>query len=87
MQEESKTTPYRVHTPLVAFTNENDGRTEFVAIPRGSIMVVLRKLGSTCLVDVECDGKRLSVFSRDIEQCTDKIAGSNEVAEAQRHGP
>jgi len=40
MQEETKPTPYRVHTPLVALTHENDGRTRFVAIPRGSLFYV-----------------------------------------------
>jgi hypothetical protein len=87
MEQESKATAYRVHAPLVALTNENDGRTRFVAIPRGTLILVFGKLGSIGLVDVECEGERLSVFSRDIEQRTYEIEGSNEIAHAQRHGP
>jgi len=86
MEEQSKATACRVHTPLVALTNEN-GRTRFVAIPRGSLIVVFGKLGSIGLVDVDFEGKRRSVFIRDIDQHTHEMEGSDQAARAQRHGP
>ena len=46
MQGDPKTSVYRVHTPLVAQARQDGGRTEFMAIPRGSLMLVSGDLGS-----------------------------------------
>lgn len=76
MQEDPKTRVYRVHTPLVAQTRQDDGRAEFIAIPRGSVMLVSGNLSFLGLVDIECQGKRLPVCRRDIEERAEKMAGS-----------
>ena len=76
MQEGTKTSAYRVHTPLVAQARQDDGRAEFIAIPRGSVMLVSGSEGSLSLVDVEYKGKRLAVYRRDIEERADKMADS-----------
>jgi len=71
MQEKPAT--YRVRAPLVASTHRKDGRTRFVALPRGSLLLAPGKLGPLGLVDVECEGRKLSVFSRDIHERAVKI--------------
>ena len=76
MQDDPKTSVYRVQTPLVAQAHQDDGRSEFIAIPRGSVMLVSGNLGSLGLVDVEYRGKRLAVYRRDIEERADKTADS-----------
>lgn len=73
MQEKPNTTTYRVRAPLVASTDGQDGRARFVALPRGSLIVAPGELGPLGLVDVECEGKKLSVFSRDIHERAVKI--------------
>ena len=45
MQEDPKAGVYRVHTPLVAQAHQHGGRTEFMAIPRGSLMLVSGRPG------------------------------------------
>jgi hypothetical protein len=76
VQEGPKTSVYRVHTPLVTQARQDGGRTEFMAIPRGSLMLVSGDLGSLGLVDVEYKGKRLAVYRRDIEERAEKMAES-----------
>jgi hypothetical protein len=71
MQE--KPAIYRVRAPLVASIQESDGRARFVAIPRGSMLVAPGPLGPLGLVEVECDGKKLSVFSRDIHERAERV--------------
>ena len=72
MQTNPKTGVYRVHTPLVA-QRQNDGRAEYVAIPRGSMMLVPDKQPEFGLVDVEYEGKMLVVYRRDIEERADRM--------------
>jgi len=72
MQEKPKTT-YRVRAPLVASIHGRDGRGRFVAVPRGSVIVAPGELGQLGLVDVEYEGRMLSVFSRDIHERAVKI--------------
>ena len=81
MPDEPTTSVYRVHTPLVAQSVQTDGRARFVAIPRGSIILVSGILGSGGLIDVQCDGARLAVFRRDIEERAEKLADSSPSAE------
>jgi len=71
MQEKSAT--YRVRSPFIASTHGHDGRARFVAVPRGSLIVAPGELAPLGLVDVECDGKKLSVYSRDIHERAVKI--------------
>ncbi len=52
---------------------QHDGRSRFVAIPRGSVMLVLGMPQLRGLVDIEYDGQRLAVFSRDIEERAHKL--------------
>ena len=68
MQENANTTAYTVHTPLVAQTRDQDGRIRFVAIPRGSVLTVSGDSLDIGLLDVDCNGRKLSVFSRDIQE-------------------
>lgn len=77
MPKKPATTAYRVHTPLVASTYGDDGRVRFVAIPRGSVIVTTGEPGPLGLVDGECDGKPISVFSRDIHERAVKIESTN----------
>ena len=72
MQTNPKTGVYRVHTPLVA-QRQKDGRAEYVAIPRGSMMLVPDKQTQFGLVDVEFDGRTLAVYRRDIEERADRM--------------
>jgi hypothetical protein len=67
MQGNPKTGVYRVHTPLVA-QRQTDGRAEYMAIPRGSMMLVPDEEGDFDLVDVEYEGKTLAVYRRDIDE-------------------
>jgi hypothetical protein len=60
----------------VAQARENDGSAQFVAIPRGATMLVFGNLQSFGLVDVECEGQRLAVFRRDIEERAEKVEDS-----------
>ena len=76
MQEQSVTTAYRVRAPLVASARGDDGRARFIAIPRGAVIVAPGQLGPLGLVDVECDGVKLSVFSRDIRERAVRIDDS-----------
>ena len=73
MPEGSKTSVYRVHTPLMAQARQDDGRSRFIAIPRGSVVVVAGNAGPLGLVDVEYKGKRLAVYHRDIEERAQKM--------------
>jgi len=82
MQEQPETTAYRVRTPLVASARGKDGRARFIAIPRGAVIVAPGRLGPLGLVDVECDGITLSVFSRDIRERAVKIDGSKPAVNA-----
>ncbi|HLG98249.1 MAG TPA: hypothetical protein VKX49_18180 [Bryobacteraceae bacterium] len=84
MQEQSTTTVYRVHTPLVAQEKEGDGHLRFVAIPRGSMMYVPGKLESFGFVDVQCDGKTLAVFSRDIRERAEKVDNPSQITPTPR---
>lgn len=72
MQNQSVTTRYRVHTPLVAMTVQNDGRSYLIAVPRGSVMETVANQGSAGFVDVMLNGLRLAVFSRDIDERTER---------------
>jgi len=73
MQEDPKTSVYRVHTPLMAQARQDDGGARFIAIPRGSVVLVDGNVGSLGLVDVEYKGKRLAVYRRDIEERAEKM--------------
>ena len=72
MPGDPKTGFYRVHTPLVA-QRQTDGRAEYVAIPRGSMMLVPEKEGDLGLVDVEYEGRTLAVYRRDIDERADRV--------------
>ena len=74
MQQLPKTIAYRVHSPLVAQASVSDGCVQFVAIPRGSVMLVFGSLAPFGLVDVEYEGKRLAVWCRDIEERAEELA-------------
>lgn len=73
MREKPNTITYRVNSPLVASVSAQNGRARFVAIPSGSVIVAPLEFDPLGLVDVECDGKMLSVFSRDIRERTERI--------------
>lgn len=73
MQEDLKTSVYRVHTPLMAQAHQDDGRAQFIAIPRGSVVLVAGNAGHLGLVDVEYKGKTLAVYRRDIEERAEKV--------------
>ena len=73
MREKSNTIIYRVNSPLVASVSAQDGRGGLVAIPSGSVIVAPLELDPLGLVDVECEGKTLSVFSRDIRERAERI--------------
>jgi hypothetical protein len=68
-----KAATYRVRMPLVASTHRHDGPARFVALPRGSLIVAPGEFGPLGLVEVECEGRKLSVFSRDIRERAVKI--------------
>ena len=74
MPEETNTGVYRVHTPLMGQARQDDGRAEFIAIPRGSVVLVDGNAGALGLVDVEYKGKRLAVYRRDIEERAEKVS-------------
>jgi hypothetical protein len=82
MQEQPDTSAYRVRAPLVACARGEDGRARFIAIPRGAVIVAPGRLGPLGLVDVECDGIKLSVFSRDIRERAVKIDDSKPAVNA-----
>lgn len=62
------TTEYRVSAPLVASTQDGDGRARFIAIPRGSVIVAPGNLEPLGIVEVEYEGRMISVFTRDIHE-------------------
>ena len=73
MRENTNTIIYRVNSLLIASVSTQDGRGGLVAIPSGSVIVAPLELDLLGLVDVECDGKTLSVFSRDIRERAERI--------------
>ena len=73
MREKPNTITYRVNSPLVASVSAQDGRARFLAIPSGSVIVAPLELDPLGLVDVECEGKTLSVFTRDIRERAERI--------------
>lgn len=73
MQDDPKTSVYRVHTPLMAQARQDGGRAQFIAIPRGSVVVVAGNAGPLGLVEVDYNGKKLSVYRRDIEERAQKM--------------
>jgi hypothetical protein len=78
MREKPSTITYRVSSPLVASVCAEDRRARFVTIPSGSVIVAPLELEPLGLVDVECDGKMLSVFSRDIRERAERIDGAKQ---------
>ncbi|HTS48083.1 MAG TPA: hypothetical protein VMH05_09065 [Bryobacteraceae bacterium] len=57
----------------MAQAQHGDGRAQFIAIPRGSVVLVAGNAGPLGLVDVEYKGKRLAVYRRDIEERAQKV--------------
>lgn len=81
MHAQPGTNTYRVHTPLVAQEEEGNGHVRFVAVPRGSLMRVSGRVESFGFVDVQWNGKKLSVFSRDIQERAERVENPDEVAQ------
>jgi len=73
MPADPRTSVYRVHTPLMAQARQDEGLAQFIAIPRGSVVLVDGNAGPLGLVDVEYKGKRLAVYRRDIEERAEKV--------------
>jgi len=57
----------------MAQARQDDGGARFIAIPRGSVVLVDGNVGSLGLVDVQYKGKRLAVYRRDIEERAEKM--------------
>lgn len=57
----------------MAQARQDGGRAQFIAIPRGSVVVVAGNAGPLGLVDVDYNGKKLAVYRRDIEERAQKM--------------
>lgn len=57
----------------MAQARQDEGPAQFIAIPRGSVVLVDGNSGPLGLVDVEYKGKRLAVYRRDIEERAEKV--------------
>jgi len=77
MREKTNTITYLVNSPLLA-SFAQDGRARLVAIPSGSVIVAPIELDPLGLVDVECEGKTFSVFTRDIRERAERIDGAKQ---------
>ncbi len=59
---------YRINSPFVGMLYDPSGRYRFATIPRGAVVVVTEGLPDMGVVEIECDGQRLAVFRRDLDE-------------------
>jgi hypothetical protein len=73
MQDEPNGTSYRVLMPLAAMVAGDGGHLRIVAIPRESVFVARVPSNPFALVEIDWDGRKLAVYSRDIEERTERL--------------
>jgi hypothetical protein len=62
-----------VHATLTALKYGGDGRSRFVSIPCGSVIMITGTRKEFDFVNVEWQGEPLAVFNRDIEEHTREV--------------
>jgi uncharacterized protein YraI len=67
------TNAYRVNTAITAVKYSSDGRSRFVTIPRGVVIMVNGTPNGFNFLNVEFEGETLAIFPRDIEQHAEQV--------------
>jgi hypothetical protein len=68
---------YRAREPILALHEDQNGRHNFETISPGTVFGLKNKPTISGLVDVECCGKVLSVFMRDVQERCQKIRATS----------
>ena len=68
---------YRAREPILALREDQNGRHEFETISPGTVFNLRNKPTISGLVDVECCGKVLNVFMRDIQERCEKVRSTS----------
>lgn len=63
-------TVYRVTEPFLANGTEG-GR--LLTVRKGSVLVISSELKQFGLINATCEGQELAVFTRDLEECAERI--------------
>lgn len=73
MRNSKAKTLYKVHTPMMALKHLNDSHCRIVKISRDCVISVIGTPQEFNLVDIDCQGERLAVFSPSIGQRTSEL--------------
>ncbi len=73
MPDQAGMVTYRINSPFVGMVYDQSGRYRFATIPRAAVIVVTEKMPDMGVVDIECDGRRLAVFRRDIDERAERM--------------
>jgi hypothetical protein len=68
---------YRARESILAVREDQNGRHKFETISPGTVFDLRNKPTISGLVDVECCGKVLNVFMRDIQERCDKVRSTS----------
>lgn len=64
---------YRINSPFVGMLYDPSGRYRFATIPRAAVIIVTEDMPDFGVVETECDGQRLAVFRRDIDERAERV--------------
>jgi hypothetical protein len=71
--DEPDSSTYRVLIPLAAMAGGDSGHLRIISIPRESVFVAKVSSNPFALVEIDWDGRKLSVYNRDIEERTERL--------------
>ena len=64
---------YRINSPFVGMLYDSSGRYRFETISRAAVIVVAGNMPDFGVVEIECNGRRLAVFRRDIDERAERV--------------
>ncbi len=67
MDEAEQQKTYCVVEPMMAVKYSQQSKSNFVTIPRGAVITIRRELTQIGVIEVDCDGETLAVFTRDLD--------------------